>query len=317
MEQIREQWIAQGVKIVVVIGIGGSYIGARAAIEYTNGLFGNHQKLQVIFLPSFSSYYLTELMTKLEQQKFALVVISKSGTTLEVAVGFRLLRTLLAKKFPQEFNKLIVTVTDPQKGVLNQLTKLNNYPTFKIEPDIGGRYSTLTAVGLLPSVLAGIDVRQYLLGAKKAYQDCYHGHLASNPAGLYAVFRHFFYTSKKIKIECLCSYDPQINFLIEQVKQLFGESEGKDGKGLMPLLLSYTTDLHSLGQLIQEGDKSFFETVFFVNDHHQQLKINPSIFNNDDQLDWLSGKTVGHINHCAFQGTAEAHALSGQVDNLV
>lgn len=317
MERIRDQWLERGVQTVVVIGIGGSYIGVRAGIEYNNGLFGNDQKLKILFLSSFSSYYIDELIKKLGNDKFALVVISKSGTTLEVAVGFRLLRTLLYQKFPEEADHLIVTVTDPEKGVLKQLTDNKKYPTFRIEPDIGGRYSTLTAVGLFPSVLAGIDVRQYLAGAQKAYRDCYHGDLKTNQAGLYAAFRHYFYVNYGKKIECLCSYDPQLNFLIEQAKQLFGESEGKEGKGLMPLLMNYTTDLHSLGQLVQAGDKSFFETVFLVNQPKANIKIERSIFDNDDQLDWLLGNDLAKINECAFYGTVEAHSFEGKVDNLV
>lgn len=317
METIRDQWIAAGVTTVVVIGIGGSYIGAKAGIEYVLGTQGLDQKLNVVFVASFSDYVLGDLLKKLQNKKFALLVVSKSGTTLEIAVSFRLLRNLLFQKFQHEVNDLIAVVTDQNRGILKQLAKKNQLPNFVIEDDIGGRFSSLTAVGLFPSILAGIDARQYLKGAQQAYVDCYHDQLNNNVAAQYACLRHYFYTQKKLKIECLCNYDPQINFLLEQAKQLFAESEGKNGLGLMPIILNFTTDLHSVGQLIQDGDVTFFETNFLVKQPKYNLVLNRSQFGDDDQLDWLANKSINDINHAAFTGTVQAHSLEAKVNNLV
>lgn len=304
-------------KTVVCIGIGGSYIGTRAGVEWSKGFF-NAAGLEIVFAPTFSPSYLGALLQKLNHEKFAIVVVSKSGTTLEVAVAFRLLRELLYKKeSPAAAQKLIVAVTDRAKGVLRPLADANNYASFVVEDDIGGRFSSLTAVGLLPNVLAGVDVRKYLRGAQKAYQDFYHGDIKTNAAAYYAAVRHYMFEQKHYSMECFCSYDPDANFLVEKAKQLFGESEGKNHQGLMPVLLNFTTDLHSVGQLLQQGAKNFFETVIRVEKPKYDLKLEPSTFSNDDKLDWLAGKSVGHISKQAYLGTLQAHHEEAKVDCLV
>ncbi|MDQ0513653.1 glucose-6-phosphate isomerase [Mycoplasmoides fastidiosum] len=316
MEAIRDQWLQLGVKHVVCLGIGGSYIGTRAGIEWSKGFF-NESGLNLIFVATFSPNYLAALQKKLGSEKFGIVVISKSGTTLEVALGFRLFREQLYHHHPELAAKLIVAVTDKTKGVLRNLVDQNQYHSFVVEDDIGGRFSTLTAVGLFPSVLVGVNVREYLKGAQQAKRDCYHGDLVNNPAALYATVRHFMYTQQKMAMECLATYDPDAMFLLEKAKQLFGESEGKQNKALMPVVLNFTTDLHSVGQLLQEGDKRFFETILRIKKPKFNLVVQLSSFQDDDQLDWLVNKDFGFINQQAFQGTIEAHTKIGHVNNLV
>ncbi|WP_391591988.1 Glucose-6-phosphate isomerase [[Mycoplasma] cavipharyngis] len=316
MEAIRDQWIKKNVEYVICLGIGGSYIGTRAGIEWSKGFF-NSTGLKIIFVATFSANYLAALQKKLEGKKFAIVVISKSGTTLEVALGFRLFRNQLYKNFPDQAQELIVAITDQSKGVLRKLVDQNHYQNFVLEDDIGGRFSTLTAVGLLPSVLAGIDVRKYLKGAQLAKKECYHSDFNNNPAALYASIRHFMYFHQKLKTECLATYDLDAIFLLEKAKQLFGESEGKNNQALMPIILNFTTDLHSVGQLIQDGDKSFFETILLIKKAKQNLVVPPSLFNDDDQLDWLVNKDFHFINQQAALGTLQAHSELGKVNNLV
>ncbi|OAL10284.1 glucose-6-phosphate isomerase [Candidatus Mycoplasma haematobovis] len=310
---LREKWLSKGVEVVVIVGTGGSYIGCRAALNFCNSAF-EKSNFEFIYLPSFSERYLGELLDYLKNKKFSVVVISKSGTTLESSVSFRVLRDLLAEKEGEAYADYIVAVTDKSKGILRELVNKRSIVSFVIEDDIGGRYSTLTAVGLVPMVLAGVDAEKVLAGAKKSKEENFK---EGSSAATYASIRHYLFDEKGLVSECIASYDPQLSFTLEKMKQLFAESEGKDNKGLMPVLFNFTPDLHSVGQLLQDGFKSFFETIVLVNKPKYEISLNKSKFDNDDNLDWLAGRTLKEINNCAFSGTIDAHSKVGKINNLV
>lgn len=313
---LREFWKSKQVQTVVVIGTGGSYIGCKAGVDFSNSFF-KANNFQFIFAPYFSERYLSELVEYLEDRKFAILVISKSGTTLESAVAFRILRELLYKKEGEDYSKFIAAITDKEKGVLRNLVNNLGIRSFTIEDDIGGRYSTLTAVGIVPMVLAGVNVDKVLDGAKKAYKDNFHGDLNSNFSALYACVRNYLFEKRGLVSECFSAYDPHLRFCLEKAKQLFSESEGKNGKGIMPIVFDFTPDLHSVGQLLQDGHKSFFETILMVNKPKYELIINKSKFGNDDQLDWLAEKTLKDINNSAYKGTLEAHFNNANINHVV
>ncbi|MDX9826011.1 MAG: glucose-6-phosphate isomerase, partial [Sphaerochaeta sp.] len=245
----------------------------------------------------------------------AINVISKSGTTTETAIAFRLLKTLLERKLPpEEARQAIYCTTDKNQGALRQLATTQGYTTFTLPSDIGGRFSVLTPVGLFPIACAGIDVDALLTGAKKALTDLGKPDLEKNPAGRYAVIRHALY--QKRHVEMFITYEPQYGQLGEWLKQLFRESEGKESKGLLPTSASFSTDLHSLGQFIQEGSSILFETILYVK--KPLLDVNIPLATSDlDGLNYLSGRPLSFVNEKAFFGTLEAHVTTGQVPNLV
>lgn len=316
INDIKEFWIAQGVEVVVVVGTGGSYVGCKAILNFVNDE-SKKNNFEFVFVPSFSERFLGTLLKKLKTQKFAIVVISKSGTTLESSISFRFLRDLLLDQQQEKYYKYVIAITDKKKGILRELADKSNFHTFDIQDDIGGRYSTLTAVGLVPMLLSGIDGNEVMAGALQAHSDHFHSEIEKNDAALYAAYRHFLFTEKKLCMECFISYDPQLDFTLEKMKQLFAESEGKQEKGLMPVLLNFTPDLHSVGQLLQDGPKKFFETTILVHEDKHNLIIKPSNFNDDDKLDWLANKTLKSINNCAMEGTINAHTEVGNINNLI
>ncbi|GGK34598.1 glucose-6-phosphate isomerase [Caldalkalibacillus thermarum] len=307
---------------LVVIGIGGSYLGARAAIEMlTHHFYNQLPKLkrrtpEIYFVGHhISSTYMVELMEILEEKDFSINVISKSGTTTEPAIAFRLFRELLVKKYGEEGAKeRIFATTDKAKGALKQLATEKGYETFVVPDDIGGRYSVLTAVGLLPIAVAGIDIEAMLNGAQEAQYKYAESNLEQNPAYQYAAIRNELYRQGKT-IELLVNYEPALHYFAEWWKQLFGESEGKDGKGIYPASVDFSTDLHSMGQYIQDGLRQLFETVIHVERPRHELII-PHEEQNLDGLNYLAGKTVDFVNQKAFEGTLLAHT-DGGVPNLV
>lgn len=313
---LREKWINQGVETVVVVGTGGSYIGCKAALDFINSKFKN-SNFEFIFVPYFSERYIAELEDYLKNRVFSILVISKSGTTLESSVAFRIFRELLFGKLGKNYRNFVAAITDKKKGILRSLVDNEGIDSFVIEDDIGGRYSTLTAVGLVPMILSGIDVSKVLLGAREAYGYNFNSELKDNSAALYASIRHFLFTEKKLVSECFICYDPHLKFCLEKAKQLFSESEGKDGKGIMPIILNFTPDLHSVGQLLQDGYKSFFETTLWVRKSKFDLRIVDSSFEDDDDLNWIEGRSLKDINHSAFKGTVEAHSKYGKINNLI
>ncbi|MBO8178603.1 MAG: glucose-6-phosphate isomerase [Bacillus sp. (in: Bacteria)] len=308
--------------VLVVIGIGGSYLGARAAIEMLNHSFYNalpsekRQTPQVLFVGNnISSTYMRDVMDLLEGKDWSINVISKSGTTTEPAIAFRIFRKLLEDKYgKEEARQRIYATTDRQKGALKTLANEEGYESFIIPDDVGGRYSVLTAVGLLPIAVSGIDIEAMMKGAQKAREDFSHSELEDNLAYQYAAVRNILYNKGKT-IEMLINYEPGLQYFAEWWKQLFGESEGKDQKGIFPASANFSTDLHSLGQYIQEGRRDLFETIIKVNNPRHELVIEEEE-SNLDGLNYLAGKTVDFVNNKAFEGTLLAHT-DGGVPNLV
>ncbi|HHJ10476.1 MAG TPA: glucose-6-phosphate isomerase [Bacteroidetes bacterium] len=305
---------------VVVIGIGGSYLGAKAVIEALSHGFisrSSGRKYPEIYFAgnNISEDYLSELMDVLEGKEYGLVVISKSGTTTEPAIAFRILKDHLEKKVGKtEAGKRIIAITDAHKGALRSLADREGYETFVIPDDVGGRYSVLTPVGLVPIAIAGFNIRTLVEGAREMEEktSAEHG-LDDNPSALYAAVRYLLYRSGK-KVEILVNYHHKLHFFAEWWKQLFGESEGKDGKGIFPAAVDFTTDLHSMGQYIQQGERILFETVISVKHPERTLKI-PEDPANLDKLNYLAGKRIDEVNKMAELGTLLAH-VDGGVPNL-
>ena len=306
-------------EIIVVIGIGGSYLGAKAVIEALSGQFDYLKKEKtnptILFAgQNLSEDYHFELLEFLKDKKYSVVVISKSGTTTEPAIAFRLLRNDLEVKFgKKEASERIVAITDAKKGALRNMADQQNYKSFIIADDIGGRYSVLTPVGLLPIACAGFDIEELVHGAKTISEVLEKENFKNNIAYQYAAIRHALYTKNKT-IEILANYDPRLNFIAEWWKQLYGESEGKENKGIFPASVSFTTDLHSLGQYVQEGLRHIFETVITVENTKYKLHI-PSDTDNFDQLNFLAGKNIDYVNKMAELGTTLAH-IDGNVPNI-
>lgn len=309
-------------EVLVVIGIGGSYLGARAAIEMLSHSFynvlpkGQRKTPQVLFAGNnISSTYVTHLLQLLEGRDWSINVISKSGTTTEPAIAFRVFRAELEKKYgKEEARKRIYATTDKAKGALKKLSTEEGYESFIIPDDVGGRYSVLTAVGLLPIAVAGIDIDAMMKGAADASEEYGNPNLAENEAYQYAAVRNALYRKGKAT-EILVNYEPSLHFVSEWWKQLFGESEGKDYKGIYPASVDFSTDLHSMGQFIQEGNRNIFETVIQVGEvaEHISIQNDPEDL---DGLNFLTGKTMDFVNKKAFEGTLLAHT-DGQVPNLI
>ncbi|MDQ7983196.1 MAG: glucose-6-phosphate isomerase [Spiroplasma sp.] len=314
--------LQEEVDILLVIGIGGSYLGARAAVEMIQGFYNKKAPVKVIYCGNtLSSTYNAQLLDYLADKEFAINVISKSGTTTEPAIAFRLFRDLMVneqKKSSEVVKNRIVVTTDKETGVLHNLAKEEGYQTFVVPNDIGGRYSVLTPVGIFPMLVAGIDVERVMIGAQKAYQECKTDKILANPAYKYAVSRYHLYQEKNKSIEILVTYELQLQMFAEWWKQLFGESEGKENKGLFPASVLFTTDLHSLGQFIQEGSKIFFETVITIKEPNLDVSI-PSSENDDDQLNYLTKYSLNDINNKACQATIAAHSgyQTGNIPNIV
>ena len=314
---VVDRWLEKEIDLVVVIGIGGSYLGAKAAIEALNHTFscqmGSHG-LKVVFAgENLSEDYTAELLDLVRISNPACVVISKSGTTTEPAVAFRLMKDYLEKTYGKdEACSRIVAITDKARGALKSLSNQEGYKTFVIEDNIGGRFSVLTPVGLVPIALAGFDVEALVRGAQDA-EKALAERSADNPAVQYAAMRNLLYDQGK-KVELYASFNPKLQYLGEWLKQLFGESEGKDGKGIFPASVIFTTDLHSMGQYIQEGERMLMETVITVENAKREVTI-PSDPQNLDGLNYLAGKHVEHCNRMAQLGTKMAH-IDGGVPNM-
>ena len=304
--------------IIVVIGIGGSYLGARAVIDALsnnfNSLLSKQQRKSPLILYAGNNIgedYHAELLELLQDRDYSVIVISKSGTTTEPALAFRLLKEQLEKKYGKAgAKKRITAVTDRSKGALKSLASSEGYETFVIPDDVGGRYSVLTPVGLLPISAAGYNINSLLDGAHEMEELTKQvGHLDENPANLYAAARNALYQKGK-RIEILASFTPNMNFFIEWWKQLYGESEGKEQKGIFPAGVNFTTDLHSMGQWIQEGTRNIFETIINVETSKSNLTIDKDETDLDG-LNYIAGKRIGEVNQMAELGTILAHAEGG------
>ena len=301
-------------QVLLAIGIGGSYLGARSAIEMLSKYF-NRSGVEVIFVGNhISSTYTKELLDYLKDKDYSINVISKSGTTTEPAIAFRIFKEAIEAKYgKEEAKKRIYAVTDKARGALKTLADAEGYEEFVIPDDVGGRFSVLTPVGLLPIAAAGIDIDQMMQGAKDSYVDYMEEDVEKNDALKYALVRNALYRNGK-KIEMLVNYEPKLNYFSEWWKQLYGESEGKDGKGIWITSASFSTDLHSLGQMIQQGERTLFETVINVETPESDIVIEADK-DNLDGLNFLAGKSMDYVNKMAMSGTMLAH-VDGGVPNI-
>ncbi|MDE7384239.1 MAG: glucose-6-phosphate isomerase [Anaeroplasmataceae bacterium] len=301
-------------KVLLAIGIGGSYLGARAAIEMLKKYF-NNPGVEVIFVGNqISSTYVVELLDYLKDKDFSINVISKSGTTTEPAIAFRIFKEYMEERYGKaEAKNRIYATTDKARGALKTLADAEGYETFVVPDDVGGRFSVLTPVGLLPIAAAGVDIEEMLDGATAAYKFYKEEDVEKNDALKYALVRNLLYRKGK-KLEMLINYEPRLQYFAEWWKQLFGESEGKDGKGIWITSASFSTDLHSLGQMIQEGERTIFETVLNVVEPVSNIVIE-SDKENLDGLNFLAGKTMDYVNKMAMTGTMIAH-VDGGVPNI-
>lgn len=314
------QVLRENCEVVVVAGIGGSYLGARAVIEAMSNSFLWLQEKKagqptIIFAGhNIGEDYLYELTSFLKDKKFGVINISKSGTTTETALAFRLLKKQCEDQRGKEMaRKVIVAVTDAKKGAARVTADKEGYKSFIIPDNVGGRFSVLTPVGLLPIAVAGIDIDQLVKGARKMEEVCANQNMMENPAALYAATRNELYQNGK-KIEILVNFQPKLHYFMEWWKQLYGESEGKDHKGIYPSSVDFSTDLHSMGQWIQEGERTIYETVISVETPNHELHV-PSDEENLDGLNFLAGKRVDEVNKMAELGTQLAH-VDGGVPNM-
>ena len=305
--------------VIVCIGIGGSYLGAKAVVEAMSKPFQFLRKEQgptVVFAgQNISEDYISDLMQATEEHSLAAIVISKSGTTTEPAIAFRLIKAAIEKRYgKQEAAERIVAITDKARGALKTLATQEGYPTFVIPDDVGGRFSVLTPVGLLPLAVAGVDIAALVHGAQEMEQLTAEATpFEQNPSAIYAVVRSALYRSGK-KIEILGSYEPRLQYISEWWKQLYGESEGKEGKGLFPASVTLTADLHSMGQYIQEGERTLMETILSVAEPDNRMVIE-SDAENLDGLNFLAGKRISEVNRMAELGVQLAH-VDGGVPNI-
>jgi len=315
IESIRNLWNRKGVDLVIAIGIGGSYLGAKCVIEALSHNFARQLKHkdapEVVFAGNnLSEEYLAELMDLAVERNVACIVISKSGTTTEPAVAFRIFKQYIESRYgKKEAAERIVAITDASRGALKTLSNQEGYKSFIVPDNVGGRFSVLTPVGLLPIAVAGFDIRELVDGAKKA-EHALAAREKSNPAIQYAAMRNLLHTELGKSVEILVNYSPKLTYVSEWWKQLYGESEGKDSKGIFPASVNNTADLHSMGQFIQEGSRIMFETVLHVDSARRSVVIE-SDEQNLDQLNYLAGKHVEHCNHMAEIGTRLAHIDGG------
>ena len=314
INQIAEKIRCQ-CEVFIVIGIGGSYLGARAAVEMLSNTFYNlsdlkERKYPWIFFAgnNISGTYHNELLEAVKDKEISICVISKSGTTTESNIAFSLFKKLLQEKYGESASERIYVITDKEKGILREETKDKGYTNFIVPDDIGGRYSVLTPVGLLPIAVSGIDIKEMLKGAGDACRQYYHFDLKDNPCCQYAAVRNILYERGKV-IEVFEAYEPKFQYFAEWIKQLFGESEGKEGKGIFPVYLQFSTDLHSMGQFLQEGNQIFFETVLNAKNLDRDITIP------EGSLDMFQGKSMNDINVKAMEGVLLAH-IEDEIPNL-
>jgi len=313
LKRIKElsERIRDNSDLLVVVGIGGSYLGAKAVIE----ALGSDGQVEIVFSGNnLSSREMRKVLEKMEGKQVSLLVISKSGTTTEAALAFRVLREWMEEEYGNESNERIYVVTDKEKGSLRELSKEKKYESLVVPDNIGGRYSVLTPVGLLAIGVAGIDIERLMEGAREARDNYSDSDLSKNDCYRYAVYRNIFYEQGK-RIEVLANYEADLHFMSEWWKQLFGESEGKDKKGIWPASVDLTTDLHSLGQFIQDGSRNLFETVLWIEEDKDKLMIKENE-NNGDGLNYLAGKSLAEVNKKAMEGTVLAHT-DGGTPNLI
>lgn len=302
--------------VLVVCGIGGSYLGPRAAIEMINGLYPEDQKVEVIYTGNtFSSTYIAQVMNYIKDKRVTVNVISKSGTTTETSIAFRILEQFMHEKYGDEAKNRIVATTDRARGTLKTLADKKGYETFVIPDNIGGRFSVITPVGLLPIAVAGISIDDLMKGLADGMKEYGDADVDKNPAYQYAVGRRIL-QNMGYDVELFVEYEPQMQKVAEWWKQLFGESEGKDGLGILPDSAVFSTDLHSLGQFVQDGKKVLFETNLYVDQPALDITF-PHDDENLDNMNYLAGKSIDWVNKMAAKGTLQAHEVTGNVPNIL
>ena len=316
--EIKEaaNYIKKNSQAFILLGIGGSYLGAKAAIEAVRGDFHNELLSPQVYYAgqNLSGQYLKKLIQVIKEKEVCIIVVSKSGTTLETALAFRIFRDLMEEKYGEKSNDRIFVVTDRDKGALKSMSELKGYKTFVVPDDIGGRYSVITPVGLLPMAAAGLDIDKFIEGLKSGAKEYSEKNFESNISLLYAAARNILNRRNK-EIEIFVNYEPSCISIAEWWKQLYGESEGKEGKGIFPASLSFTTDLHSMGQFVQEGREILFETTLSIENSEDDMEV-PFDSNDFDKLNYISGKTLNYINSKAFEGTFMAHN-EGNVPGII
>ena len=309
--------IKENCDVLVVVGIGGSYLGAKAAIDAINGIVTD-SKCKVVYLGNtLSPTYTAQVLKYLEGKKIAINVISKSGTTTEPAIAFRLVCEAAKKCWgPKKYSKYVIATTDARKGALHQMAFAEGFEEFVIPDDIGGRFSVFTPVGLFPMAVAGLDIFSFIDGARAGVEEYSNPDVNTNEAYKYAVLRYLENTKVKNTAEFLITYEPHFTALTEWWKQLYGESEGKNHQGLLPCSLCFTTDLHSMGQFCQDGTPCFFETTIAVGQYQDDVVI-PKTLVNIDKLNYLAGKTLSSVEDIAMTSTMDAHFIDGGHDNVL
>ena len=303
--------------VLVVCGIGGSYLGARAAIDACNGVMPKRGRMQVLYLGNtLDPNYSHEILEYIKDRNFCVCVISKSGTTTETSVSFRILKEMLEDKYGKEGARdAIVAVTDKEKGALKSLANTEGYETYVLPDDIGGRFSVMTPVGLFPIACAGIDIRAFMKGLQDAREEYSSPDIYKNQAYQYALQRNYLYEKLNYHVEMIASYEMRLKTINEWRKQLFDESEGKLNKAVLTTSATFTTDLHSLGQFIQEGSKILYETIIYVDNPSYDVTV-PFDRDDLDGLNYLAGKNLSYINRKAYEGTLKAHSETGNIPNI-
>lgn len=310
------EWQELKITDVVVVGLGGSYTGIKALLSM---VLPNPDEwaVRIHFVHSLSTNSLHTIIENTKKTNFALVCISKSGRTIETAIGFRIFRELLFKKYGVESRNRIVVITDKSIGTLREIAQANDYTAFTIPSDIGGRFSSITPVSLFIAALVGIDIEAVIEGAKKAQKKMLTDDMSKNQAYLYAAFRHYMYTCEQKDLEFFIVYEENLFNMGVQHQQLFAESEGKKNGGIFPVFSIFTSDLHSIGQYLQEGKKIFFETTLLIKNNNHEVLVPTSSFNDDDELGYLAEHTVDSINNVAAYATLTAHSVKGGTPNLL
>ncbi|MFY3791543.1 glucose-6-phosphate isomerase [Ureibacillus sp. MALMAid1270] len=302
--------IQENANVLLVIGVGGSFLGARAVIDALTPYFRTNNGVEVIYAGNnMSGAYLKQLITYLEDKSVYVNVVSKSGSTMEPALAFRIVKEYMENRYGSEAADRIIVTTDPEKGILKQIAETSGYRQFTIPPEVGGRYSVFTAAGLLPIAVSGIDIQAFLDGAQQAERDFDNDDVHSNIAYQYANARFDLY-SQGYSLELLASFEPRLKRLHEWWKQLFGESEGKEHKGLYPSTVTYSTDLHAIGQFIQEGSRILFETLIHFDEIEEDIEV-PFVLNDLDGLNYLAGRSMNEINATSKDGVVLAHEEGG------
>ncbi len=315
IENIKKEWAILKIETVIFIAIGGSFIGTKAGIEMIQSYYDSN--IEIIYLTDFSNNKLNQLKNKLKNKNWALTVISKSGSTLETVLNFRILREELNNKYHDEINKRIVFITDEKSGMLKKIANEKNYVTLKIPSNVGGRFSALTSVGIFALSLKNVDISEVFSGSKLVIDEFENEDVIDNKSFYYVGLRNFLITKKNKRIEVFANFDENLNYIAEHYKQIFAESEGKTENIIFPTISHYPNDLHSIGQYYQESNKNFFETILYVDDYRDNNIIKKSLFDNDDQLDYLDGYKFNKINEIIALSVAQAHFNDAKINVLI